>query len=126
MSEITKLLKDLPPKEIPFSFKEVGSKTKIEYEGNFVIKVPSMKDQSRIGVELAKLGMGMSYNQLDEATAMLNNAIATLSVVVIEAPNWFTQEMEFGLNTIDINIPLKLYSKVSELLDKWPNLDEKR
>ena len=59
MSRVSHLPKNVPSKEIPFKFKVKGSvNVNHTYEGDFVVKVPGVREMSKIGVELARLNDG--------------------------------------------------------------------
>lgn len=116
-----KLPQVLPPKEIPFSIDMVGSRTGSKYEGNFVVKIPTVKDMSRIGLELAKLNGGVRFEDLDRNTAVLNNAIAYLRVLLIDSPKWFVDvnEGDCGLNMLDVDVVGAIFSQAEEKISEW-------
>jgi len=127
MSKVSKLPKTLPSKNLPFTFKGVGSTTNHKYSGEFVVKVPSTRELSQIGIETAKLSGGVPADYLDTVTATLNKAIAFLSVCLVEAPNWFKntpedaheEGMSFGLDTFDVNIPAEIFKQANDLVQQW-------
>jgi len=129
MSTKTTLPKTIPSKELSFSIKITGSTTAHQYEGDFIVKVPSVRDMSKIGVFLAKLNCGVPFEDLDRSTASLNNAIAFLQACLIEAPKWFTNAedsdkdpgMAYGLDTLDVNVPVDIFSKANALVQDWHN-----
>lgn len=124
MSRVSHLPKNIPNKEIPFKIKVKGSVSRHAYTGDFVVKVPSVRDMGRIGVELAKLNDGIPLEMLDRSTAHLNNAIAFLRVALVKAPNWFVnslddedeQGMEYGLDTDDLNVPVEIFKQAHRRL----------
>lgn len=118
------LPKALPSKEIPFNFKSLGITTKRSYEGTFTVNVPSVRDMSRIGVELSRINDGVPLELLDRSTAALNNALAFLKISLKEAPKWFTdteQEggMGHGMDTLDVNVPIEIFKQANELVGNW-------
>ena len=126
MSNNNALPSTIPSKEIPFTLQIIGSTTQHTYNGDFIVKVPSVRDMSRVGVCLARLNFGVSMSDLDTSTANLNNAIAFLQVCLVDAPKWFTNAAEakepgisFGLDTLDINVPVEIFRKANELVDAW-------
>jgi len=122
MKKIEGLPKSIPAKELPFKFEGKGTLTGHTYSGDFVAKVPDSGRMSRIGIELAKLNGGVKFEDLDIGTAMLHNAIAYLRVVLIEAPEWFTDSeegLDYGMNTLDPNIPIMIFSQAEELITNW-------
>lgn len=127
MSKISHLPKTLPGKELPFNFKGTGDTTGHKYEGSFVVKVPSVRDISKIGIELAKINDGVPVELLDNMTAALNRAIAFLSVCIVEGPAWFTNNpedgqeegMAYGMETLDLNVPIEIYKEADKLVAGW-------
>ena len=122
MSKIAGLPKSLPSKEIPFSVKIKGSFSKHTYTGDFTVKVPSVAEISRIGVELARLNDGVPLEALDISTGNLNNCIAFLKVTLKDAPEWFTDGVEgldYGLNTLDVNVAPEVFKKANDLIEGW-------
>lgn len=127
MSKISHLPKSVPPKEIPFSLKIKGSNTKFQYTGDFVVKVPNLREMTQIGVELGRLNNGVPLELLDRSTANMHNAIAFLKVALIKGPNWFMNQandkdeegMEYGLDTIDVNVPMEIFRKADKCLTEW-------
>jgi len=119
MSNYKDLPKSLPPRELPFSFKCTGFVTKEKYEGDFVVNVPTVRDMSNIGIELARINRGVSFESLDRATATLNNAIAYLRVTLSKAPKWFTDDMDYGFDTLDSNVAIGIFNQASDLVDDW-------
>lgn len=127
MSRVSHLPKNVPSKEIPLKFKAKGSTSKFTYEGDFVVKVPSVREYSRVGVELARLNDGMPLESLDKSTASINNAVAFLTVLVVKGPAWFVNSpddededgMNYGLDTMDLNIPVELFRQANKAIEKW-------
>jgi len=66
------------------------------YEGKFRFKVPSVGDQLTIGTRRAALIRGehqdLSFLHVDILTQNLAHRVATLSVVVVAHPPWWTQD----------------------------------
>ena len=127
MAAKTALPKAIPSKELPFSVKLTGSTTGQSYEGDFVVKVPSVRDMSKIGIFLAKLGFGVPFEDLDTSTQILNNAVAFLQACLLEAPGWFrnaetdpkTPGMAYGLDTFDVNVPVEIFRQANTLVEGW-------
>ena len=127
MSRTSHLPKNVPFKELPFSLNVKGSSTGFAYTGDFVVKVPSVRETGRIGVELARLSDGVPLEALDNSTANLHNAIAFLRVCLVSAPKWFTntaeddgeEGMDFGLDTHDFNVPVEIFKKANKLVLEW-------
>lgn len=121
MRKFEDLAKTLPPREIPFEIKVEGNVTGIEYEGKFTVKVPLVQDMSRLGVELARLNNGVPHEDLDIGTATLNNAIAYLKVLLVEAPEWFykQEQMNYGLNTLDSNVAIAIFDQAENKVSDW-------
>lgn len=121
MSKIEGLAKQLPPLEIPFKIKSTGNVSYKNYEGDFVVHVPLVKDMSRIGIELAKLNDGVPHSDLDLGTALLHNAVAYLRVLLVESPDWFWKpdEMDFGMNTLDSNVAIDVFNEADEKVKAW-------
>lgn len=127
MSKVSHLPKSVPNKELPFSLKVKGSSSGHPYEGDFVVKVPGVREMGKIGIELARLNEGVPLESLDRSTATLHNAIAFLKVALIVGPKWFkndkldeTEEgMDFGLDTDDVNVPIEIFKKAEGLVSDW-------
>lgn len=127
MSKVSHLPKNVPPKDLPLKVKIKGSTTKHPYEGDFIIEVPNTRQMSRIGIECAKLNDGVAPEALDRSTLNLNNAIAWLRVCVKQGPAWFVNDatdpdeegMEYGLETMDVNIPIHIFRESQKLITDW-------
>jgi hypothetical protein len=109
----------LPPKELLFSISTKGSITGREYTGNFIIIPPRVKEMSKIGLELGMLGAGVKFEDMPFETRILHYAIAYLKVLLVQSPEWFSKEMEFGLNSYDPNIIIEIYNLAKEKVDNW-------
>lgn len=59
------------------------------YTGSFTVKHPSLMDTMSIGVKRAQLLNGASLQSLDVITDNITFYVATLSTVLIKAPEWF-------------------------------------
>ena len=69
------------------------------YEGSFVVKEPSVRDQANIRSRQAALGGNMHFISdpepdqvgmgLDSETFYLNHVIAYLETVILESPDWW-------------------------------------
>jgi hypothetical protein len=127
MSKVSHLPKIIPSKEIPFKIKTSGAVTGHTYEGEFVVKVPSVREMSRIGLELARLNDGIPFEMLDKSTAALNNALAFLRITLTEAPKWFVNDstdlkeegMAYGLDTLDVNVPMEVFRVADKKVRAW-------
>lgn len=126
MSKVSNLPKMLPSKDLPFDCKITGSTTDHKYSGSFVVEVPTTRQWTAIGVETAKLSGGIPPDMLDSTTFSLNRAIAFLSVCLKEAPDWFVNAPEenkpgisYGLDTLDMNVPIEVWKKADSLIDGW-------
>ena len=128
MGKLSNLPKTLPTKDIPFEYEGVGQLSGHKYpKSTFVVRVPSTRDLTRIGVETAKLSGGVPTDMLDGVTGSLNRAIAFLTVTLAEAPAWFINHpentveegMSYGLDAYDLNIPIEIYQKADELIEGW-------
>lgn len=127
MSKISNLPKKVPNKELPFTFKCTGATTGHSYEGSFVVKVPGVRETSKIGIALARLNDGVPFESLDRSTAFLHNAIAFLSVCLVDGPKWFLNSaddpreegMSFGMDTDDFNVPIGIFQEAEKLVSTW-------
>jgi hypothetical protein len=127
MSRISNLPKNLPSKEIPFSIKIKGSVSGKQYTGDFVVSIPTVREMSKIGVEVARLSEGIPLEMLDKTTAGINNAVGFLKVTLKSAPAWFTnaaddaseEGMDYGLDTLDMNIPVEIFSQAQKSMSNW-------
>jgi hypothetical protein len=127
MSRISHLPKNIPNKEIPFKIKVKGSISKKVYEGDFIVSIPTVRDMSKIGVELSRLSDGIPFEMLDKTTAGINNAVAFLKVTLKDAPAWFInpaedseeEGMDYGLDTVDMNVPIEIFAEAQKATSKW-------
>ena len=127
MSKVSHLPKIVPPKEIPFSIKVKGAATGFEYTGDFTVKVPTGREISKIGVELARLNVGLVNEDLDDSTATFHNAVAFLKSCLVEAPKWFTNSPEneeeagifYGLDSIDVNVAIEIFIAANSKVNEW-------
>lgn len=128
MSKVSHLPKNVPTKELPFKLKVKGYVNKDHtYEGDFVVMVPGVRESTRIGIEIARLGDGVPFEMLDNNTQKLNNAIAFLKVTLKSGPAWFvnTQDdeaeegMDYGLDTMDINVPIQVFKLADKAIKGW-------
>jgi hypothetical protein len=128
MSKVSHLPKTVPSKEIPFKIKVKGAVNKDHtYEGDFVVRVPETRQMSQMGIELARLNDGVPLEMLDRNTRNINNAIAYLKVNLVKGPAWFVNNMEdsveegmdYGLDTLDINVPIAIFQEADKLISKW-------
>ena len=127
MSKVSHLPKSIPSKEIPFKVKLKGSATGHPYEGDFTVIVPTVREMGKIGLELARLNGGLSLDSLDSSTATLHNAVAYLKVLLKTGPAWFFNDagneaeegMDYGLDTIDINVPVTIFREADKKVKDW-------
>jgi hypothetical protein len=127
MSKVSHLPKNIPSKELPFSIKIKGAVSGFSYSGDFVVRVPGVREQGRIGVEMARLNEGIPSESLDHNTRYIHNAIAYLRVLLIQAPKWFTNTpsdededgMDYGLETDDWNVPIEVFEKAKKAVTAW-------
>jgi len=126
MSKVAHLPKNVPSKDIPFSIKVKGSITGFEYGGDFVVKVPTGREISRMGVELARLNMGLLNEELDPSTATFHNAIAFLKTCLSECPEWFknapgdkVEGISYGLDSVDANVTIEIFKTANEKVGDW-------
>jgi hypothetical protein len=111
----------LPSKELPFNIEVLGAFTSYKYAGSFVVKVPHVSDMGKIGIEVAKLCGGIPSEELPIETALLFNAVAFLRVLLIDAPEWFTQkdQLDYGLNSVDPNVVIEVFNEAKKKVDGW-------
>jgi hypothetical protein len=91
------------------------------------VRVPSGRDVSRLGIELAKLNCGLSLSDLEDTIALLHNAIAYSKACLIEAPTWFTNTPEnekepginYGLDSPDLNVVIEVFQTASAKVNEW-------
>ncbi len=127
MSKVSHLPKNVPSKELPIKLKVKGSVTGHSYEGDFIVTVPGVRESNRIGNEVARLGDGIPFEMLDGNTQKLNNALAFLKVVIKTGPAWFIntaddekeEGMDYGLDTMDINVPIQLFRQADKAIKGW-------
>lgn len=122
--DFTNFPKKIPNREIPFTVTSKGEITQREYQGNFVVKVPTGRDRSQIGIKLAQLNGGVPFEALDQNTALYHNALAFLAVLLQEAPSWFTDSPEkegmgYGLDTLDLNVVMDIFTEANGRVVEW-------
>jgi hypothetical protein len=71
----------------PFHFKWISKRGQL-FEGDFVNKILSIKDQMCVGVLRAKLASNTPIESLDAFTVQLNMMVAHLTISLIEKPEW--------------------------------------
>ncbi|OGD36831.1 hypothetical protein A2V94_07005 [Candidatus Atribacteria bacterium RBG_16_35_8] len=71
----------------PFHFKWTSKRGQV-FEGDFVNKILSIKDQMGVGVLRAKLAGNTPIESLDAFTVQLNMMVAHLTISLIEKPEW--------------------------------------
>lgn len=71
------------------------------YQGEFVVKYPSLKDKMNVGILRSKLTGGVPIQQLDVLTDNISYMSATLMVVTISAPKWFDIEIMDDYEVLD-------------------------
>ncbi|RLG44952.1 MAG: hypothetical protein DRN81_03200 [Thermoproteota archaeon] len=115
------LPKSVPDKKITFSIEVIGNTTGHKYVGDFLIEVPMTRALSQVGVALAKLNSGIPHENLDSGTAYLNNAIAYLTVNLVEAPDWFTSAdgIDYGFETLDTNVATYIFNQALDVVEDW-------
>lgn len=123
-TKTTTFPKTLPPKEAVFKVKVKGSTSQDMFEGDFTVRIPTVRDMSQIGVEMAKLNGGVISEQLDSNTYNLNNALSFLRVLIKDCPSWFSDSEEegginYGLDTLDYNVPIEIFKIANKKVDEW-------
>ena len=108
---------ELPKNETTFQFEEIGETTGHKYEGRFtalcVLNI-AMKHK----LELEKTRLLADFANPTEGLNGIAITLAELRVRIIDAPEWWKQSGG-GLDILDEDILVKLYSKLLEKQVEW-------
>lgn len=118
MSRVKDLPKKIPSREINFTFECEGDVTGEDYSDNFQVLVPDVRMMGEIGLNFARLNGGIAPESLDASTRTLHNAVAWLNVCIMNPPKWLI-DIGFGLDTLDTNVALLLFTAGSAEVRKW-------
>lgn len=70
------------------------------WRGHFKARVMTTRDRISIGLTKSRLSGGVSPELLDRATSELLEVMATLTVLVTEAPPWFKGSMDLHATSV--------------------------
>lgn len=116
------MTKDKMPDDIPDTLHEfqidlLGSITKRKFAGEFVCKIPTIKDQALIGKHEAYLN-GEFPVYLNESILKVHKRIAYLKYTLVEVPR-FWKNSDGGYELRDPNIIEAVYDEVIRFEEKW-------
>lgn len=119
MSDFNELEEKLPPTTGEFIIDIIGQVTKKRFLGEFVSKIPTIKDQSMIARHEAKLN-GEYAGYLDEGIRQVHKKIAYLRFTLTDYPK-FWRESDLGYDLMDVNVIDAVYAEVIDYENKWVN-----
>jgi hypothetical protein len=119
MNKINSLPQEIPETTSTFQIDLVGSVTKKRFLGEFVCKIPTIKDQALIAKYEAHLN-GEYPVYLNSGVLKVHKQIAYLKYTIQfdDAPK-FWKDSEGGYNLRDPNIIEAVYDSVLEFEEKW-------
>lgn len=117
MSKVNNLLETLPETSHTFTLDLIGRITKRRYLGEFVCKIPTLKDQALIDKHRAFLD-GEFPIYLKPGIKKLHEQIAYLRFVLTDIPK-FWRESDLGYDLRDDNIVEAVYDEVIAFENKW-------
>lgn len=117
MNKVNALPDEMPSTTHMFQFDIVGSVTKKRYLGEFVCKIPTLKDQSSIAKYEAYLN-GEFPVYLNAGVQKLHKWIAYLKYTLTDTPR-FWKESNDGFDLMDPNVIEALYDEVISFEEKW-------
>lgn len=118
MNDIKDLPKDLPPTTNEFQIDVVGTTTNKRFLGEFVCKIPTIKDQVLISRHQAILNGEMAAF-LEPGIIKVNKMISWLRFTLIDPYPKFWKDADLGYELRDTNVIEAVYDKVIEFEGKW-------
>jgi hypothetical protein len=117
MSKINNLEPKLPETSKTFQIDIRGSATNQRFLGEFVCKIPTLKDQSNIAREQARLN-GEYPDFLNSGVKQLHQELAYLKYTLIDVPK-FWRDSDLGFELRDQNVVNAVYEEVLKFEDEW-------
>lgn len=117
MNKINELSSTIPETTSRFQIDLVGQVTKTRYLGEFICKIPTIKDQAQIAKYEAYLN-GENAVFLNQGVLNVHKWIAYLKYTLVDIP-LFWKESELGYNLRDPNIIEAVYDEVLAFEQKW-------
>lgn len=118
MSDVNNLPTDIPPTTSePIQIDLFGNFTKKRYLGEFVCRIPTLKDQSMIGRHESMLN-GEFPIYLDPGVKKLHKWISHLKYTLVDFPS-FWRDSELGFTLRDPNVVEAVYEAVIAYENKW-------
>jgi hypothetical protein len=108
---------ELPDTTGEFSIDLIGSVTKKRFLGEFVCKLPTIKDQAKIAVYESSLNGEFPMN-LNSGVLNIHKKIAYLRFTLIDIPK-FWRDSDLGYDLRDPNIIDAVYTEVLSFEDRW-------
>lgn len=117
MNKINELPSEIPDTTHRFQIDLVGAVTKTRFLGEFVCKIPTIKDQAQIAKYEAFLN-GEFPAYLNQGVLNVHKWIAYTKFTLVDVP-LFWRESELGYNLRDPNVIEAIYDEVLIFEQKW-------
>lgn len=117
MNKINELASTIPDTNHRFQIDLIGSVTKQKFLGEFICKIPTIKDQAQIAKYEAYLN-GEFPVYLNQGVLNVHKWIAYLKFTLVDIP-LFWKESELGYNLRDPNIIEAVYDEVLAFEETW-------
>lgn len=119
MSKNNKLMEDVPSTTHEFQIEITGDITRKRFLGDFISKIPTIKDQAMIARHEVTLN-GDNPMYLDEGVRQINKKIAHLRFTLVEFPK-FWRDSDLGYELRDPNVIDAVYQAVIDYENDWVN-----
>lgn len=117
MNKINDLPEDLPETSHTFQIDIVGAVTKRKFVGEFVCKIPTIKEQAQIAKYEVFLN-GDNPVFLNAGVLKVHKQIAYLKYTLTDIPK-FWRDSEGGYDLRDPNVIAAVYDEVLAFEEKW-------
>lgn len=117
MNKVNNLQEDFPDKNHEFQIDILGRITKRRYVGDFVCKIPTIKDQAMIAKHEAHLN-GEFPVYLDGGIQKIHKMIAYLRFTLTDYPK-FWRDSDLGYELHDDNVIKAIYDEVIAFENEW-------
>ncbi|SRR6266481_4548379 len=114
MNKNNNLPKELPPDTETIQVDVIGSVTKRRFLGEFIVRIPTLEDQSSMG----RLEASLNGESTSSGLIRMNRMISYLKYTVVEAPpTW--RDANMGHRLRDPNVIEAVYDQVLAFEDRW-------
>lgn len=109
-----------------YHIKVVGEDTEIERVGRFVgkLRIP-WRDQLRQD-EIRRSLLGDKPNEASVRVANMADVVSFLKLHLTESPDWWTNELQDGMNCEDDNVVVAIYEGLSKEIERLREDKKKR